>query len=157
MLPAYPWDTRPDDNPLTVDEVCAALCHSEGDLRVAAERLKVGTLILRKFIERSSRARAVIRELALLLADEAQSTLRAALRDPDARRQDWAVRYILNSKNAQALGWSSAADAQDALRAPSISITLPSVTWADGTPLTSPQAGGPPLIDLTPSAKPDGE
>lgn len=157
MLPAYPWTQRPDDHPLTVDEVCAALVHSEGDLRAAAERLKVGTLILRKFIERSSRARAVIREMALLLADEAQQTLREALRDPDARRKDWAIRFILNSKNARSLGWSSTDDSQDALaNRPLINLTLPNVTWADGTQLTAPaQPPAPPLIDVTPRPSDD--
>ena len=54
MLPAYPWSTRPDDHPLTADEVCEALVQSRGLVHRAAERLKVGSLILRKFIERSS-------------------------------------------------------------------------------------------------------
>jgi hypothetical protein len=160
MLPAYPWSQRPDDHPLTVDEVCEALVHSEGDIRSAADRLRVGTLILRKFIERSSRARAVIREMALLLADEAQQTLREALRDEDSRRRDWAIRFILNSRNAQSLGWSSTSDAADALSRPSVTINLPAVSWADGTPLTSPSAPPPRLIDVTPSSSPkasDGE
>jgi hypothetical protein len=159
MLPAYPWSTRPDDHPLTADEVCAALVVSEGDIRAAAERLKVGSLILRKFVERSSRARAVIREMALLLADEAQQTLREALRDPDARRKDWAIRFILNSKNARGLGWSSTDDAAEALGRPSITLTLPAVSWADGTPLTAPAQPERALIDVTPpAAKPnDGD
>jgi hypothetical protein len=154
MLPAYPWSQRPDDHPLTADEVCAALVQSEGDIRAASERLKVGSLILRKFVERSSRARAVIREMALLLADEAQQTLREALRDPDSRRRDWAIRFILNSKNARGLGWSSTDDAQDALGRPSVTINLPAVSWADGTQLTAPAQPSPRLIDVTPPAKP---
>src|SRR4029077_14598869 len=114
MLPAYPWEVRSDDNPLTADEVCAALVHSEGNVKIAADRVKVGALILRKFIERSSRARAVTVEMAAQLSDEAQTTLHEALRDPDSRRRDWAVRFILNSKNARKLGWSSTDDSQDA-------------------------------------------
>jgi hypothetical protein len=157
MLPAYPWDVRPDDHPLTVDEVCVALFQAEGDIRLAAARLKVGSLILRKFIERSSRARAVIRELNFLLADEAQRTLREALRDDDARRKDWAIRFILNSRNAQSLGWSSTSDASDALSRPSVTINLPAVSWADGTPLTPPSAPSPPLIDVTSAPKPPSD
>jgi predicted TIM-barrel fold metal-dependent hydrolase len=86
------------------EEVCEALVASEGNVYLAADRLRVGSLILRKFIERSSRARAVIREMCDRLNDEAQTTLREALRDPDARRRDWAIRYILNSQNAKKLG-----------------------------------------------------
>ena len=79
MLPAYPWMTRPSDEPLTAEEVCEALWQAEGSIVQAAERLRVGSLVLRKFVERSSRARAVIREAVDCLADEAVRTLRAAL------------------------------------------------------------------------------
>jgi hypothetical protein len=96
MLPAYPWSQRPEDEPLTVEEVCGALVHTEGNVKLAAARLKVGALILRKFIERSTRARAVIVEMAAQLVDEAQTTLHEALRDEDSRRRDWAIRFILN-------------------------------------------------------------
>jgi hypothetical protein len=148
VLPAYPWHTRADDNPLTVEEVCAALVQSEGDIPSAAERLKVGSLILRKYIDRSSRARAVIREMIELLNDEAQRTLRQAIRDPDARRVDWATRYILNSQNAKARGYSPVANADDTRG--TVTLTLPLPEWADGTKIgPSPQATKG-LIDVTP-------
>ena len=153
MLPAYPWSQRPDDHPLSVEEVCAALVHSEGDIPEAANRLKVGTLILRKFIDRSSRARAVIREMIELLNDEAQRTLKQALRDPDARRQDWATRYVLNSQNAKARGYSPVANADDAANARglNLTLTLPIPEWADGTKIGPPLQQPKQLIDVTPS------
>src|SRR5580765_7520008 len=153
MLPAYPWDTRPDDNPLTADEVCAALVESEGNVKIAADRLKVGALILRKFIERSSRARAVIVEMAAQLADEAQTTLHEALRDEDSRRRDWAIRFILNSQNAKRLGWSSTSDAADASlhRGPLINLTVAQVQWANGEAI-GPRAGAKAIIELAPAA-----
>jgi hypothetical protein len=93
--------------------------------------------------------------MALLLADEAQQTLREALRDEDSRRKDWAIRFILNSKNARSLGWSSVEEANDSVRGPLINLTLPNVTWADGTQLTPPaQPAAPPLIDLAPAKPP---
>jgi len=155
MLPAYPWDCRPEDHPLTAEEVCAALVESEGNVKIAADRLKVGALILRKFIERSSRARAVIVEMAAQLADEAQTTLHAALRDSDARRQDWATRFILNSQNAKKLGWSSVAGADDAARVqgPLINLTLPTVTWEDGT-VIGPKEAAKQIIAMAPAAVP---
>jgi hypothetical protein len=157
MLPAYPWSQRPEDHPLTADEVCAALVQSEGDIPGAAARLAVGTLILRKFIDRSSRARAVIRECAALLSDEAARLLREALRDPDHRRQDWAIRFVLNSRNARSLGWSSIDDASDALNRPTINIALPG-QWADGTVFVRPATPATPaMIDVTPKPDPDDE
>lgn len=151
MLPAYPWVTRPIDEPLTVEEVCAALWESEGDLRVAATRLKVGSLILRKFVERSSRAKAVIREADACLTDEAGAILREALRDSDARRQDWAIRYVLNSKNARGKGWGTTESALDAAsqQGPHMSVTHV-VQWANGD-VIGPRAIEKPVIDLTPS------
>lgn len=154
MLPAYPWDVRPDDQPLTVEEVCAALVQSEGNVKLAADRLKVGALILRKFVERSSRARAVIVEMAAQLADEAQTTLHQALRDEDSRRADWATRFILNSKNARKLGWSTTDAADDAAlhRGPLINLTLPLVQWEDGTRI-GPKEAAKAIVDLTPQAQ----
>jgi hypothetical protein len=153
MLPAYPWTTRPDDLPLSVEEVCGALVDSEGNVQLAADRLKVGSLILRKFIERSTRARAVIVEMSARLVDEAQTTLHAALRDEDARRQDWAVRFILNSKNARPRGWASTDAADDAasIRGPLINLNVAGdVRWADGTVIGPPPSPAQPQIDLVP-------
>jgi hypothetical protein len=158
MLPAYPWDVRADDNPLTAEEVCSALVQSEGNVALAAERLKVGSLILRKFIERSTRARAVIVEMSSRLIDEADTTLRQALRDEDARRQDWAVRFILNSKNARSRGWASTDAADDAAtqRGPLINLTLANPTqWADGTVIGPPAVSPQQIIEVVSSAKSD--
>jgi len=75
MLPAYPWSVRPDDHPLTLEEVTHALVEASGDVTSAADRLKVGSLTLRKFIERSPRARAVVLEMDHRLADRARRKL----------------------------------------------------------------------------------
>jgi len=103
-LPAYPWSTRP--TPLTADEVSSALIDCDGDLTAAAARLKVGTLTLRKFIASSAPAQAVQKELRQLEVDLAEQGLRGALRDPDNRRKDWAIRFALNSANARERGWT---------------------------------------------------
>ena len=156
-LPAYPWNSRPDDLPLTAEEVCAALFEAEGDITAASIRLKVGSLMLRKFIERSSRARAVVREMDMRLADKARSKLAQALDDPDNRRVDWAIRYVLNSKNARPLGWSSTDDAGDArssaIAGPLVTLNLPPVEWADGTRI-GPKEFAKSVIELHPSSVP---
>ena len=155
-LPAYPWSSRPDDLPLTADEVCAALYEANGDVTAASLRLKVGSLVLRKFIERSSRARAVIREMDCRLGDKARTKLAEALDDDDNRRVDWAIRYVLNSRNARPMGWSSADEAGDGSssnRGPLVNIQLPPVQWADGTPI-GPRELARNVIELHPSALP---
>ena len=156
-LPAYPWSSRPDDLPLTAEEVCAALYEAEGDVTAASQRLKVGSLTLRKFIERSSRARAVVREMDMRLADKARSKLAQALDDDDNRRVDWAIRYVLNSKNARPLGWSSTDDANDArssaINGPLVTLNLPPVEWQDGTKI-GPRELARNVIELHPSSLP---
>lgn len=153
MLPAYPWLTRPVDQPLTAEEVCEALWMAEGSIVLAAERLKVGSLVLRKFVERSTRARAVIRETIDCLSDEAVRTLRAALRDDEARRQDWAIRYILQSKNAAKEGWGSRDEANPAVQGPLINLTGPTtIQWGDGSKYSAPSPPAPVTIDVVPSS-----
>ena len=104
----------------------------------------------------------MIREMIELLNDEAQRTLRQAIRDPDARRQDWATRYVLNSQNAKARGYSPVANADDAANVRgTLTLTLPIPEWADGTQIGPRPAPPKQLIDVTPStsqpAKPADE
>ena len=150
MLPAYPWSQRPDDCPLTVEEVTEALAESGGSVIKASLRLKVGSLVLRKFIERSARARAVIQEMKDRLTDKAQDKLEEALDSPDDRRADWAIRYVLNSKNARKLGWGSVDDASDAAnpRGPLVNLVLPPIQWGDGT-VIGPKEVARQIVDLT--------
>lgn len=157
MLPAYPWSVRPDDHPLTADEVCEALVQTKGLVHRAAERLKVGSLILRKFIERSSRARAILREMDALRIDRAVERLDEAIEDSDARRVDWAIRYTLNSKNARPWGWGSTDASEDAARiqGPLVNLTLQAGQWADGTVFgPTPKDAAKQLIDVTPKPAP---
>lgn len=151
-MSAYPWSSRPDDLPLTVEEVCAALYEVCGDVTAASVRLKVGSLVLRKFIERSARARAVVMEMDRRDIDAARSKLREALHTEDHRRQDWAIRYYLNSANARSYGLSSTDDAAaHALDRPNLNIVVQPIAWADGTRIGPPAK---PMIELHPSALP---
>lgn len=148
MLPAYPWSQRPDDCPLTVEEVTEALADNGGSVIKASLRLKVGSLVLRKFVERSARARAVIQEMKDRLTDKAQDKLEEALDSPDDRRADWAIRYVLNSKNARKLGWGSVDSADDQSRGPLVNLVLPPIQWGDGT-VIGPKEVARQIVDLT--------
>jgi hypothetical protein len=72
----------------------------------------------------------------------------------DNRRQDWAIRYTLNSRNARPYGWGSADDADDAakIRGPLVNLTLQAGQWADGTTFgpPTPKEAAKALIDVTP-------
>ena len=153
MLPAYPWSQRPDDLPLTADEVCAALSENGGDITRTSLRLKVGSLVLRKFVERSAKARAVIQEMKDRLADKAASKLEEALDSGDDRRVDWAIRYVLNSRNARKLGWGGVDEANSQ---PLVSLTLPPSGWANGEQFPMPKEAARQIIDLTALPPSDG-
>jgi hypothetical protein len=149
-MPAYPWETRPDDLPLTADEVCEALYDNGGLISRASVQLRVGSLVLRKFVERSPRARAVINEVSNRRCETAIEKLDQALNaDDDARRQDWAIRYVLNAANARAFGMSSTdAAAQAALDQPRTTIVVQPVRWENGRQLGPAPPPAPPQIEL---------
>ena len=134
---------------MTVEEVTEALADNGGSVIKASLRLKVGSLVLRKFVERSARARAVIQEMKDRLTDKAQDKLEEALDSPDDRRADWAIRYVLNSKNARKLGWGSVDDAPTANpRGPLVNLVLPPIQWGDGT-VIGPKEVARQIVDLT--------
>ena len=156
MLPAYPWSQRPDDHPLTLEEVTASLVEAAGDVTAAADRLKVGSLTLRKFIERSPRARAVVLEMDHRLADRARRKLIGIINDDgDARRQDWAIRFVLNSRMARHLGLSGSEDADDQARRANGPVNnnyiLGPLEWANGERI-GPKQAAQKLIELAPEA-----
>jgi hypothetical protein len=144
-LPAFPWAARPDDLPLTVEEVCAALAETNGLITKASLRLKVGSLVLRKFVDRSARAKAVIVEMSTRRAERAAERLDEALEADDARRNDWAIRWILNSAAARHLGLSSSDSSPDR---PLVNITLAPNQWLDGTQIGPPAPPAPPIIEI---------
>ena len=154
MLPAYPWSQRPDDHPLTLEEVTASLVEAAGDVTAAADRLKVGSLTLRKFIERSPRARAVVLEMDHRLADRARRKLIGIINDDgDARRQDWAIRFVLNSRMARHLGLSGSEDAESQAnqRIQQNNYILGPLEWANGERI-GPKQAAQKLIELAPEA-----
>jgi hypothetical protein len=162
MLPAYPWSQRPEDHPLTLDEVTAALVEASGDVTQAADRLKVGSLTLRKFIERSPRARAVVLEMDHRLADRARRKLIGILNDDqDARRQDWAIRYVLNAKMARHLGFAATDSADDAARQNNglvqNNFIIGQAGWANGEMFAKPAPPAQKLIELAPEPAASGK
>jgi hypothetical protein len=137
-MPAYPWDVRPDDHPLTADEVCEALWRTHGNVARASVLLRVGSLVLRKFVERSPRARAIINETDRVTIDNTRTALYEALDSDDDRRRDWAIRFVLNSAAARSYGLANAEPTQ-AVNQVNVNLVAPPVQWQDGTVLGQPQ------------------
>jgi hypothetical protein len=63
-LPYYGcWDQRPDSLPLDLDEVATALFLANGDLKAAADLLKVTVAQLKKPIRRTPRLQHLIERI----------------------------------------------------------------------------------------------
>jgi hypothetical protein len=137
-MPAYPWDVRPDDHPLTADEVCEALWRTHGNVARASVLLRVGSLVLRKFVERSPRARAIINETDRVTIDNTRTALYEALESNDDRRKDWAIRFVLNSAAARSYGLANAEPTQPVNQV-NVNLVAPPTLWQDGTVLTPPR------------------
>jgi hypothetical protein len=154
-MPAYPWVQRPDDHPLTADEVCEALWEAEGNVSRASVALRVGSLVLRKFVERSPRARAVINESDRVRVDEMRSALYDAGRSEDDRRRDWAIRFVLNSSLARSYGLANAEPASPVNQV-NVNLIAQPAQWLDGTSLGQPAPQRRPAkeLELHPSAFP---
>jgi hypothetical protein len=62
-LPYFPWESRPDSLPLDQEEVATALYLANGDLKAAADLLKVTMGALKKPIRRMPRLQHLIERM----------------------------------------------------------------------------------------------
>jgi hypothetical protein len=159
MLPAYPWDARPDDAPLTAEEVCAALYEANGNVLRAADRLKVGSIPLRKFIARSPRAQTLQREIRQSWVDRAEQNLHEALQSENLTDRAWATRHALASPNARGRGWandpSQSTNTINNVVQNNVTLQPNAGAWLDNTTFGPPPARLPAPIELAPAPTPD--
>jgi hypothetical protein len=62
-LPYWPWDSRPETLPLSVDESETALFLANGDLQGAADLLKVTVQQLQKLVRKTHRLQSLIKRM----------------------------------------------------------------------------------------------
>jgi hypothetical protein len=65
-LPFYPWLSRPEAVPLRLEEVETAIFMANGDIKAAADRLKVPTAMLNRFVRKYPRLQRLREELAAI-------------------------------------------------------------------------------------------
>jgi len=127
-IPTQPWDERPNALPLVVEEVRTALWLDGGNISAAAERLKVTSVRLRRFVERSPRLMNEKREMIERVSDRAMANLVETIHDDldkDRRNQD--SKWWLD-RQARDRGFGGAGAKV------SISTSGPVIVgWADGT------------------------
>lgn len=130
-LPTQPWDERPEDIPLDIEEVRTALWRHRGNISDAARVLKVKSGRLRNFVKKSPYLSREQEEAREMLADLAESVAYEALTDEDPARKDSMARFVLNSRIGRERGYGTGAGASVNIKGPSGSRLV--ISWEDGS------------------------
>lgn len=95
-LPTAPWDERPTEMPLDIEECRTALWLCHGNVVEAAELIKVKSQRLRTFIKGSEYLRREQEESREILKDIAENNVYEAITDKsDPGRRDSMSRFVL--------------------------------------------------------------
>jgi len=132
-LPTMPYNERPAELPLDVEECRTAIWMASGNISEAAKLLKTTSIRLRTFVKKSPYLSAELQESADRLVDIAESNVYDALTDElDPSRRDTMSRFVLTNigKNR---GWGTAGG--NAVNIKNSAGGTIVVQWADGTQL----------------------
>lgn len=131
--------------PLEVEECRTAIWRAEGNISEAARLLKITSLRLRQFVQKSPFLLAELQEARDQIVDIAEKVVVDALTDEeDKSRRDTMARFVLGSQG-KSRGWGSGA-AGGAMNIKNAGGTI-IVQWADGSTFGEPE---PKTIDATP-------
>jgi hypothetical protein len=138
-LPTMPYNERPAELPLDVEETRTALWMAQGNITEASKLLKTTSIRLRNFVKKSPYLSAEMQEAADRLVDIAESNvLDALMDDQDPSRRDTMSRFVLTNigKNK---GWGVGAPSLNVKNTAGGTII---VQWADGTTFNEKQVEG---------------
>lgn len=129
-LPTMPYNERPAELPLDVEECRTAIWMARGNITKAAELLKVPSIRLRTFIKKSAYLTAEVAESSEQLVDIAESNVLEALTDDvDPSRRDTMSRFVL-SNIGKGRGWGTGGGTVNVKNTAGGTIV---VKWADGS------------------------
>lgn len=135
-LPTMPYDQRPAELPLDIEECRTAIWMASGNITDAAKVLKVTPIRLRNFVKKSAYLSAEVHEAAEQLVDIAEKNVKdALLDDQDPSRRDTMSRFVLTNIG-RGRGWGSGNSA-GSLNVKNASGGTIVVQWADGTTFSS--------------------
>lgn len=135
-LPTMPYDERPIELPLDVEECRTALWRANGNVSDAAKLLKTTSLRLRNFIKSSKRLTDEQREMQEVLLDKAEQVAAEALDDADTGRKDAMARFVMtNLGKDRGYGTPNGKGG--------VQVNLPTkgrmvIAWDDGEQITGP-------------------
>lgn len=150
-LPTAPYPERPVSEPLVPEECRTALWLVRGNITEAAKLLKVTSLRLRQFIQKSPYLLSEMQEAKDQLTDLAESVVYEALTDEeDKGRKDTMARFVLGSQG-KSRGWGHSVSAGGVNIRNGHGGTI-IVQWADGQAFgDSEQNSRPETIDISPN------
>ena len=129
-LPTMPYDERPAELPLNVEECRTAIWRVRGNISKAAELLKVPSARLRRFISNSPYLSSEQKEAQEILKDIAEDVVYEALTDEeDKGRKDAMARFVLQGIGKDR-GYGSG---QPSVKIDNSKGGTVIVGWADGT------------------------
>ena len=129
-LPTMPYNERPVELPLDVEECRTAIWMAAGNITEAAKLLKITSIRLRNFVKKSPYLSAEMAEAADRLVDIAESNVKEALQDElDPSRRDTMSRFVL-SNIGKHRGWGTGSPNVNVKNSVGGTII---VQWADGS------------------------
>ena len=138
-LPTMPYNERPPELPLDVEECRTALWMASGNVTEAAKLLKTTSIRLRAFIKKSPYLSSEMQEAADRIVDIAEANVLDALRDDqDPSRRDTMSRFVLTNIGKHR-GWGTAAPNVNVKNSAGGTIV---VQWADGTTFNEKETKG---------------
>lgn len=144
-IPTAPYDERPDELPLDLQECRTALWMARGNVTEAAATLKVTSMRLRRFIKNSAYLTAEQDEARERIKDKAESVVVEALEDvQDPGRRDSMARFVLAGQGRDR-GYGNGAGGVT-VKGGSGPIHI---TWGGGMEMLT--AEEPQTIDVTPN------
>ena len=130
-LPTQPWEVRPSEIPLEIEEVRTAIWVNRGNVSNAAKQLRTDAARLRKFIKNSPRLVAEMEEASERLVDMSEDIVYDALTDGEnPLRQDQMARYVLSSQKGRKRGWGNGQGGKVNINNNGGNVI---VSWADGS------------------------
>jgi hypothetical protein len=129
-LPYYPYEVRPSHISIDEDEAATALYLAEGEIELAAAKLRVEPLRLQRVLNRSPRLTRLHAELVSLLNDKVLHEYKRAFADEDDRRREWAASKVANTEQFKAHPLAPRSDGH-----PTLSLGGPTriiISWDDG-------------------------
>lgn len=134
-LPTMPYDERPAELPLVIEEVRTAIWRAKGNVSTVAALLKVSSNRVRRFIKDSSYLSEELRESTEIILDKAEEVVAQAIESGDPTRADSMARWYL-AQQGGGRGYGKEGSRGPAINLPGKGRMV--IMWDDGEQISGP-------------------